>query len=291
MDFSNLAVSGTYPDTLHGQGFAILCSGCSQYINIRFDASKTSAQSTYNNTPNTSANGQTNTLSREFTIGVKDVKNGSELANAIFEGVSAVSSQIKGSYATQNTPDNLLLDNSHNVRIKRDSSNGKVYLTKYGSLEMQFLNGIITNPLTLPLPEIEANTKIFNPLWIQHGTQSGQRLHVFVNDMQTKALGIDEAEVTTREKANSAIGTIESAIETALDEATNMGAYLQRMETAFENVMTMRENVQGSESTIRDADMAKEITEYNKYNILAYSSQAMLAQSNQNGSFVLGMLQ
>ena len=109
--------------------------------------------------------------------------------------------------------------------------------------------------------------------------------------MQTKALGIDEAEVTTREKANSAIGTIESAIETALDEATNMGAYLQRMETAFENVMTMRENVQGSESTIRDADMAKEITEYNKYNILAYSSQAMLAQSNQNGSFVLGMLQ
>ncbi len=229
-------------------------------------------------------------MAREFTIGVKNVKNGSELANAIFEGVSAVSGQITGTYSRQNTADNLLLDNSHNVRIKRNSD-GKVYFTKDGSLEMQFLDGTITNPLTLPLPKVEVEEKSANPLWIQYGTQSGQRLHVFVNDMQTKSLGLDKAEVTTREKATSAIGTIESAIETALDEATSMGAYLQSMENTFENVVTMRENVQGAESTIRDADMAKEITNYTKYNILSYSSQAMLSQSDQNSSFVLGMLQ
>ena len=291
LDFSNLAVSGSYPDALHGQGFTILCSGCEQYINIRFDASKTATMSTYNNTANVSANGQTNSKAREFTIGVKDVKSGSELANTIFEGVSAVSSQITGSYASQNTADNLLLDNSHNVRIKRDPADGKVYFTKTGSLEMQFLDGTVTNPLTLPLTDAEAASKNFNPLWVQHGTQSGQRMHVYIKDMQTKSLGIDKAEVTTREAATSAIGTIESAIETALDEATTMGAYLQRLETSFANVVTMRENVQGAESTIRDADMAKEITEYTKYNILVYSAQAMLTQSNQNSSFVLGMLQ
>ena len=289
LDFSNLAVSGSYPDSLHGQGFTILCSGCNQYINVRFDASKTAGQSTYNDTANVSANGQTNNKAREFTIGVKNVKSGKDLAMTIFEGVSAVSSQIKGSYSSQNTPDNLLLDQNHNVRIKRDPSNGKVYFTKSGSLEMQFLDGTITNPLTDPLPDATVEEKPFNPLWIQHGTQANQRIHVFVGDMQTKSLGIDKAEVVTREKATTAIGTIESAIEVALDEATNLGAYLQRLETTFENVVTMRENTQASESVIRDADMAKEVTEYMKYNILSQSSQAMIAQANQSGSFVLGM--
>ena len=129
------------------------------------------------------------------------------------------------------------------------------------------------------------------PIWIQHGTQAGQRVHFFIHDMRARSLGIDKAEVTTIEHANNAISAINAAIETALDEATTMGAYLQRLESSFANVVTMRENIQGAESTIRDADMAKEITEYTKYNILSQSSQAMLAQSNQNGSFVLGMLQ
>ena len=91
--------------------------------------------------------------------------------------------------------------------------------------------------------------------------------------------------------ANTAIGIINNAIETALDEATTMGAYLQRLETTFANVVTMRENAQGSESTIRDADMAKEVTDYMKYNLLSQSAESMLAQSNQSGYFVLGMLQ
>lgn len=104
-------------------------------------------------------------------------------------------------------------------------------------------------------------------------------------------MGIDKAEVTTIEHANNAISVINAAIETALDEATTMGAYLQRLETTFDNVVTMRENAQGAESTIRDADMAKEMSEYMKYNILSQSSQAMLANANQNSSFVLGMLQ
>ena len=63
------------------------------------------------------------------------------------------------------------------------------------------------------------------------------------------------------------------------------------METTFDNVVTMRENTQVSESVIRDADMAKEVIDYTRYNILARSSQVMLAQANQNGSFVLGMFE
>ena len=104
-------------------------------------------------------------------------------------------------------------------------------------------------------------------------------------------MGIDRAEVVTKDKANDAVGIINSAIEIALDEATNLGAYLQRFEYTRSNITTINENVQASESTIRDADMAKEMTEYMKYNLLSQSSQIMLAQANQNVSSVLGFLQ
>ena len=144
----------------------------------------------------------------------------------------------------------------------------------------------------------DADTSIFFskeiigfPLWIHHGTQSGQHINVYIEDMRSKALGIDAAEVVTKEKANDAISIIESAIETALNEATNLGAYLQRLEYTGSNISTMRDNVQASESTIRDADMAKEMTEYMKYNLLSQSAQSMLAQANQNASSVLGFLQ
>ena len=165
-----------------------------------------------------------------------------------------------------------------------------------------------------------------NPLWIQHGTQSGQRIHVYINSMQTKALRgtipnefdeaqlaaldfdkrkqaelhaildaakdmtLDDAKVTTVDNAKVAIRVVEGALEYALNEATTQGAYLRRLEFTDSNVTIMGENVTQAESTIRDADMAKEMTEYTKYNILTQSSQAMLAQANRNGASVLSLL-
>jgi len=183
-----------------------------------------------------------------------------------------------------------LLDAAHDVRIKRDAR-GKVYITKKDELALQFMEGTIPNPLTVPIPPVKLESKESDPLWIQHGTQAGQRAHVFIGDMQTDALGINKATVVTKERANEAISIIEGATEIALDEATNLGAYLQRMETTDSNVTTMGENVQHSESTIRDADMAKEMVNYTKSNILKQSSQVMFAQANQNGEAVLGLLQ
>lgn len=168
-------------------------------------------------------------------------------------------------------------------------------------------------------------------LWLQHGTQANQHTNVYINSMQTKDLKgtiqnehdkaqlaaysnslekqaeyqaeyqaildkaknmtLDDARVTTIDDAKVAIRVVEGALEYALDQATNMGAYLQRLEYTATNVTTMSENVQNSESTIRDADMAKEMAEYTKYNILSQSAQAMLAQANQSSSAVLGLLQ
>ena len=109
--------------------------------------------------------------------------------------------------------------------------------------------------------------------------------------MHCKSLGINAADVTTRENATSSISIIDNAIEYALGEATYMGAYLQQLEYMESNVTTQEENTQAAESTMRDADMAKEMTEYTKQNVLSQAAQSMLAQANQNLSSVLSLLQ
>ena len=110
-----------------------------------------------------------------------------------------------------------------------------------------------------------------------------------LKDAQDKNL--DQIDVKTRHNANVAIRVLDSAIEYALNESTRLGSYLQRLDYTDANVTTMSENIQGAESTIRDADMAKEMTDYTKSNVLVQSAQAMLAQANQNLSQALSLLQ
>lgn len=291
LNFSGMQTNGSYPETLHGQGFAILCGGCMQYINILFDATKTAAESTYDGTSNKSPNGQVNNQARAYVIGVKDVKSSGDLASAIFDGVAAVSDKIiRSSFNASNTADDLLLDTNHELRIKRDpNDHSDVYIQKRGPA-LLFKEGTIPNPVTDPLEPVVVEEKIFNPLWTQHGTTSGQRLHLYISDMRTKAMGLDGVDVRTRDTALNAMGRIDSAIEYALNEATDMGAYLQRLNVTRSSITSMNENVQAFESNIRDADMAKEVTDYMLNNLLSNSSQAMVAQANQNQSSVLGLL-
>lgn len=102
---------------------------------------------------------------------------------------------------------------------------------------------------------------------------------------------IDDVSVTTIKNANIAIRVLDGALEYALDQATTIGAYLQRLEYTADNITTMNENVQASESVIRDADMAKTMTNYTKSNLLMQAAQSMLAQANQAPSAVLSLLQ
>ena len=106
---------------------------------------------------------------------------------------------------------------------------------------------------------------------------------------QNKSL--DDIDVKTKDHATIAIRVLDGALDDALLESVRMGAYLQRLEYTDANIITMNENVQAAESTIRDADMAKEMTNYTKANILAQSAQAMLAQANRTASSVLDLLQ
>ena len=134
-----------------------------------------------------------------------------------------------------------------------------------------------------------------NALVLQTGVKSNQAIKVSMTDMRSLALGMKGTDgtvisVQTQDKANAAINAIESALQKALDEQANIGAVQTRLRYTASNLTTQSENVQNSESTIRDADMAKEMTEYTKNNVLLQAAQSMLAQANQNSSAVLSLL-
>ena len=84
---------------------------------------------------------------------------------------------------------------------------------------------------------------------------------------------------------------LDNAIDKVLDQQTTIGAIESRLEYTRANLTTASENTVSAESVIRDADMAKEMTEYTKNNVLLQAAQSMLAQANQNSSGVLSLLQ
>ena len=135
-----------------------------------------------------------------------------------------------------------------------------------------------------------------NALSFQIGASANQSIKVGLTDMRAEALGLKGADgttlnISTQTKANAAINVLDNAISKALDQQTTIGSVQSRLEYTSNNLTTTSENVQSSESTIRDADMAKEMMNYTKNNVLMQAAQSMLAQANQSSSNALSLLQ
>ena len=305
-DFSGVNLNGgTLPSALDNQGFTIICGGCKQYINFKFDANSTS--SSLNRVSSTS----------QYTIGVQNVTSINDLGQAIFDGISTIALNLrKGGYGgTGDTTDNLLLDGNHDVRMaKNPSGNGFVFL-KDTSPAIGFISTgtvlgttkdpgtwspgttTVTAPTTITITDItyierdELQQIPGNPLIIHTGPKANQHLPVYINSMHPIALGINGAAVDSRRKAIGAIDMIDEALKYALNENTRMGAYQARLNETEENLVTEEENTTASMSTIQDADMAKEIANYTKHNVLTQTAQSALSQANQASSGVLNILQ
>ena len=140
------------------------------------------------------------------------------------------------------------------------------------------------------------NTSADNAISLQVGTKANQSIKVGLTDMRAEALGLQSSsgatiQIGTQEQANAAVNVLDNAVQKALDQQTTIGSVQSRLSYTSSNLTTASENVQASESTIRDADMAKEMTEYTKNNVLLQAAQSMLAQANQSSSSVLSLLQ
>ncbi len=140
------------------------------------------------------------------------------------------------------------------------------------------------------------NSSLDAALTFQVGSRSNVAIRVGLTDMRSQALGLQGADgtklnITTQTKANAAINVLDNALQKAFFEQTTIGSIGYRMEYTSNNLVVARDNVTDSESVYRDADMAKEMADYTRNNVLLQASQSMLAQANQNSSNVLSLLQ
>ncbi len=118
-----------------------------------------------------------------------------------------------------------------------------------------------------------------------------QRVTLSVDDMSSSSIGVANADVSTQDAANRAIEMVDDAVKTVSMQRAGLGALQNRLEYTVNNLTTTNENLTAAESQIRDTDMATEMINYTKYNILQQASQAMLAQANQQPQAVLQLLQ
>ena len=136
-----------------------------------------------------------------------------------------------------------------------------------------------------------------NVMQFQIGANMDQNERVFIGAMTAEALGIQGGQgnsgsisISTPEKANLTIGVIDAALRTVSKQRADLGAYQNRFEMAAIGVASAAENLQAAESRIRDVDMASEMVDYVKNQILVQSGTAMLAQANQQPQSVLQLL-
>ncbi|MDR0638236.1 MAG: flagellin [Spirochaetaceae bacterium] len=134
-------------------------------------------------------------------------------------------------------------------------------------------------------------------MWFHIGANMDQREQAFIGTMTATALGLRDfnnlsiMSLETPDEANRAIGTLDSALKRVSKQRADLGAYQNRLEHAIRGIDVGAENLQAAESRIRDTDMASEMVEFTKNQILAQSGTAMLAQANQRGQTVLQLLQ
>ena len=139
--------------------------------------------------------------------------------------------------------------------------------------------------------EMKLLTGSFVSKKLQVGANEGQTIEFSIATLDAEALSIDELKMSTNTTAGSAITQIHNAIKKVSENRSALGALQNRLEHTIANVDTASENLQASESRIRDVDMAKEMVKYSKDNILSQAAQSMLAQANQQTSGVLALLQ
>ena len=145
-----------------------------------------------------------------------------------------------------------------------------------------------------------AKDSVTGAMQLQVGANMDQAEKIYVGTMTAMALGIsggmqggegDMITLSSMDGANMAIGTIDNALKQINKQRADLGAYQNRFELAYDGVAIAAENLQAAESRIRDSDMAKQVVEYTKNQILMQSGTAMLAQANTQPQSVVRLLQ
>jgi len=157
------------------------------------------------------------------------------------------------------------------------------------------------NLLTGRFAKQGALNTITGSMWFHVGANMDQRMQVFIGTMSTQGLKLRNPNglphsatfisLSTPDSANAAIGTLDEALKIINKQRADLGAYQNRLEYATKGLLIGAENMQHSESVIRDANMAQEMSKFTRDQILTQSSLAMLSQANNKSRSILQLLQ
>ncbi len=138
---------------------------------------------------------------------------------------------------------------------------------------------------------------ITGSMWFHIGANMDQRERAYIGTMTAKGIGVRGVmdntilSLSSPDNANRAIGTLDEALKKVNKQRADLGAYQNRLETAVKGIDIGAENLQAAESRIRDADMAYEMVQFTKNQVISQAGNAMLAQANQKTQQVLQLLQ
>lgn len=155
-------------------------------------------------------------------------------------------------------------------------------------------NGL--NMLTGRFAKQTGENSVTGSMWFHIGANMDQRMEVYIGTMTAVALGVRELgdetiiSLASPAEANRAIGTIDEALKKINKQRADLGGYQNRLEHAVKGIDIAAENLQAAESRIRDTDMAAQMVEYTKNQVLTQAGTAMLAQANTQSQNVLTLL-
>ena len=156
-------------------------------------------------------------------------------------------------------------------------------------LQLDFPNAVAGNTTTYN--NLDVDLTCIGDMRLQIGANEGQILEIRIPEVSLANMGIEDIDVCTEESAADALDRIEVAIKYMSNVRSRLGAYQNRLESAVGSLDITSENMTASYSRIMDVDMAEEMTEYTKNQVLAQAGTSMLAQSNERPSQVLQLLQ
>ncbi|PKL50416.1 MAG: hypothetical protein CVV42_02680 [Candidatus Riflebacteria bacterium HGW-Riflebacteria-2] len=196
------------------------------------------------------------------------------------------------------------------VQIRADAVNGSLAFTATRVGQENLAAGPAKSQVTLAVSDADAmntfglkngtamgsgdtNFRIHvvdNKPQFQIGADAGQRMQISMGNMSSEALGVDKLDMTSVEGSQKALSKINKALDTVSAERSKLGAYQNRLEYAINNIQNTSSNLTSAESRIRDADIAMEMIEFTRNQIISQSGTAMLAQANMVPQSVLSLL-
>ena len=230
-------------------------------------------------------------------------------AFATFNTAAGTSSVANGAYMLVRTGDSTAagFDISDYKVIGPDGKETITAIT-FSNTSISFTTAIMSTETTLAVGNFDAGMKVgesitfvfgkaeaassnlANSIMTQIGANAGQTAFVSMGDMRAEAIGVKSIDISSKFGAATAIETVNNALSKVSSQRSSLGAIQNRLEHTINNLGTASENLTASESRVRDVDMAKEMMEFTKNNILSQAAQAMLAQANQQPQGVLQLL-